>query len=99
MTGSNRRPPQCHCGALPAELMPRAFRASSRPGSPARRSDVPWGGGEVNGIAGTVREATRSGGGAVRHGKTGAQIEKYNEWIVTFIRPDLMKWLAPPRTS
>ena len=23
MPGSNRRPPQCHCGALPAELMPR----------------------------------------------------------------------------
>ena len=40
MTGSNRRPPQCHCGALPAELMPRALRAASV-GPPARRSDVP----------------------------------------------------------
>src|SRR2546421_1579216 len=51
MTGSNRRPPQCHCGALPAELMPRALRAA---GLGRRRGAAMYREGprEVNGIPG-----------------------------------------------
>jgi hypothetical protein len=35
-SGSNRRPPECKSGALPAELQPRDFRGQTRQGSDAR---------------------------------------------------------------
>ena len=36
-SGSNRRPPQCHCGALPAELRALKDRNYSRFGEPRQR--------------------------------------------------------------
>src|SRR6059058_3335866 len=46
MTGSNRRPPQCHCGALPAELMPQVDWTGL--GTPSRAPDVTRRTGGVN---------------------------------------------------
>ena len=39
MTGSNRRPPACKAGALPAELIPRSLPSAAQPHSLAARPD------------------------------------------------------------
>ncbi len=71
-SGSNRRPPQCHCGALPTELLPHACRrgtgTAKGPGwGPFHSGGPPY----VKGTRATVkaavfREAWRSG---ARHGQ------------------------------